>query len=119
MDKFIPKYLKILRIELEDLQSDIEFLIDKYKQRRKNEEITDYVFLENLAVLKNEICGISSFNKIIDSIDPADYEDIDGFIRDMKARFKKRIEECGLAQVIYPLIKRKLEKVHTYVLQTD
>jgi hypothetical protein len=116
---FIPKYLAILQLEMEDLEADIELIIDEYTQRKKNEEITEYVFLENLAVLKKQICGISSFKKIVQSIDPGNYPDIDAFIVDVKVRFKEKIDETGLGQAIYILIKRKIEKVYKYIHQPD
>ncbi|MBN2445060.1 MAG: hypothetical protein JXJ04_27135 [Spirochaetales bacterium] len=117
MQTFIPKFLKILQIEMEDLESDIEYLIERLKQRSEKQEITDYVFMQNLAVLKNQICGISSFMKIVDSIDPNDYKDIESFLCDVKARFTARIDEYGLGSGIYTLIQRKIDKVYMYIHQ--
>jgi hypothetical protein len=119
MQIFIPKYLKILAIELEDLESDITFLIEKYKQRRKDKEISDYVFLENLVVLNNEICGISSFKKILNKFDPASYTTIEAFLDDVKTAFRKQINECGLPEGIFMIIERKIMKVYTYIHQID
>ncbi|MBN1695984.1 MAG: hypothetical protein JW881_00600 [Spirochaetales bacterium] len=119
MQTFIQKYLKILAIELDDLESDIKFLIEKYKQKKDSETISNYVFLENLVVLNSELCGISSFKKLMNEFDPASYATIEDFLDGIKARFKRKIIECGLPEGIYMIIERKLIKVYTYVGQID
>ena len=116
---FIHKYIMILEIELDDLVSDIELLMEKYRKRNESEEITDYVFLENLAVLKNQICGLSSLRKIVEEIDESAYGAVDEFVDDISGRFRARIEECDLSPSIFQMVKRKLEKVKTYVLKVD
>jgi len=111
----IRKYVQILEIELDDLKEDIELLIEKNQSREKDGAITQYVLLENLAVLRNEICGIGSFKKILHTMNQADYGCVQDFIDDVEIRFKKKIEDCGFAEGIFTLVQRKLKKVLTYV----
>jgi hypothetical protein len=115
MQKIMRKYLKILEIELEDLQSDIELLINEYNARKDRGEITDYVLLENLAVLKNEICAIHAFHEMVEDLEMDSYKNLESFIRDVKDRFKGRIRECSLAEGIEQYVERKLDKVFKYV----
>ena len=70
-------YLEILRIELEDLREDLQLLIDECQRNRENGKITDYVFLENVTLFKNELLGVDEFFKIIDTIDTAQYETLE------------------------------------------
>ena len=62
------KFLEILKVELNDLGSDLDVLVDEYKKRKSKNEITEYVFLENLAVLKREMYGIDNLIEAIDSV---------------------------------------------------
>lgn len=115
MEKMMNKYLSILKIELKDLATDIELMVDEHHEKREDRKITEYVFLENLATLKNELLALDSFNSIMNGMNPGDYSEIDGFITEIKKQFKNRIEQCGLGEGIYTLIDKKLDKVLQYV----
>ena len=64
------KYLDILRLEIEDLIEDIGVVVNEYKRRRDLGEITNYVFLENLAVLHNELLGVDDMMEMLDNVNP-------------------------------------------------
>ena len=115
MHSIMKRYLQILDIELDDLKEDIEIMIEKNEERGKEGRITQYVLLENLAVLRNELCGIGSFRKILKEFDPTCYSSIEDFINTIEVRFKKQIQDCGLVEGIYHIIERKLRKVLKYV----
>ena len=108
-------FLKILCIELEDLDDDIQALILECEDKHCNEEISNYVFLENLAVLRNELFGVESFLVDVKSIKPEDYENIDLLIEDLMKKLEARIHEKGIAHSIVNLINRKMEKVKKYI----
>jgi len=108
-------FLKILYIELEDLNEDISILIEECEKKHCNEEISNYVFLENLAVLKNELFGVKSFLDDVKNIDPVNYENLNLLIEDLTSILEKRIHEKGIAHSIVNLIERKMNKVKTYV----
>ena len=66
MREKLNKYLKVLKVELEDLEEDLRLLESLYNQRAQREEITHYLFLENVSLVKSEISGI---DQIIHSLD--------------------------------------------------
>jgi hypothetical protein len=109
------KYLNILRIEIEDLIEDIGLIVDEYRRRKEKGEITNYVFLENLAVLHNELLGVGDMKKMLDSIDPEVYDGLDEMVFDIETKIQNRIKNSNLAQALFPLVKRKLEKVSKYL----
>ncbi len=109
------KYLDILRIEIEDLTEDIGLVVNEYKRRRDREEITNYVFLENLAVLHNELLGVDNMMEMLDSIDPDAYDRLDDMVADIEIKIRNKIKDSYLAEALYPLVKRKLEKVSKYL----
>jgi hypothetical protein len=117
MQRMMRKYLKILDIELDDLQSDIEILIGECNMRKERGEITDYVFLENLAVLKNGIHAIHAFHEMIEGLDPDQFPDLNMFIQSVKDLFKSRLHDCSMAEGINRNIEIKLDNVFAYVSQ--
>jgi len=111
------KYLDILRIEIEDLIEDIGIIVSEYRRRRDRGEITDYVFLENLAVLHNELLGVDNMMEMLGEINPDAYNKLEDLAADIEIKIQNRIKNSHLAEALYPLIKRKLEKVSKYVAQ--
>jgi hypothetical protein len=115
MVKKKESFLKILIIELEDLDDDIKLLIKECDERHCRQEITDYVFMENLAVLRNELFGVEGFVDDIKAVRPEDYETLDEMIEGLLKILENRINEKGIAHSIVSLIERKMNKVKHYV----
>ena len=109
------KYLDILKIEINDLTDDIGLLVEEYRKRKQKDEITNYVFLENLAVLHNEMQGVDNLVQILDEIDPNTYTSLEDMIVDVKKRVRERIRKSDLAGALYILVSRKIDKVATFV----
>jgi len=109
------KYLKMLAVELQDLQEDIEVVIESSQRRLEDAEISRYVFLENMAVLKNEVLGIANVSTIIEAVNPADYDDLDSMVADLDRRFAEKLKERGFPAGVHQLIRRKLNKLADYV----
>ena len=108
-------YLKLLAIELEDLREDIQVVMRNCEQRRDHHEITNYVFMENMAVLKNEVLEIGSVTQFLSGIDTDDYETLDSMIEDIERRFREKLCSKGCPEGSFRLIQRKLAKVAQYV----
>ena len=109
------KYLEILRIEIDDLADDIGLLVDEYRKRRDKNEITNYVFLENLAVLHNEMQGVDNLVQVLDGIDPNTYTDLDAMVSDIKDLMKAKIKTSDLAEALWTMVCRKADKVAAYI----
>ncbi len=119
MELKLAKYLKVLRIELEDLEADLEVMKDLYDRREAQEEITEYVFLENVSLLKSEIAGVESLIKSIDDIPIEQFSNLDEFVDYVDGLFRERTEHSGYPESVYALVKRKLSKVSRYIMSTD
>ena len=111
----INKYIKILLIEFEDIQEDLQFWLDDCKKKRESHEITNYVCWENMALLKNELIGLDVVFKDIEKLDPDKYNNIENLISDLKSQFKEHIHNQNIAEAILHLIDRKIEKVAKYI----
>jgi len=109
------KYLRILDLELQSLEEDIGLLIDDYKRRKEKGEITNYVLLENLALLQSQMNGIASFRRLLASVDPESHPDLDALVRDIHSRIKAIMDRSSFPESLYPLVLRRLAKVAQYV----
>jgi len=98
------KYLKMLAVELQDLQEDIEVVIESSQRRLEDAEISRYVVL-----------GIANVSTIIEAVNPADYDDLDSMVADLDRRFAEKLKERGFPAGVHQLIRRKLNKLADYV----
>lgn len=112
------KYLSILRIEMAHLSRHIENMILEHLEREKSGRETEHVCFENIAVLKGEECGFHSMVRIIDAVNPAEYEGVDAIDRDLRTRFREHIRCCGLPAAAVVFAERKMDKVLAYCRPT-
>jgi hypothetical protein len=108
-------FLDIFAVELQDLDEDIQMLIDEYNQKHDKGKITNYVWMENIALMRNELTGVESFISEVKRMNADNYETVDALIDDLRGRIKKRVEEKGLAESVIMLIDRKIKKVSEYI----
>lgn len=113
----ISMFVQMFTLELEDLHKDIELLIKKYKDEHDHDIISNYVFLENLALMKNELFGIDSFLQEVKEINPSSYTDVHELITYLKQQLLNRCHEKGIASSAFVLSERKMNKVLSYIDQ--
>jgi hypothetical protein len=115
MHEIKSSYLRILRIEIEDLKQDIEALIEGLKREHESELLTNYVFMENLIVFRNELLGVDDFFQVIERIDPDKYATLDEMIAVILASFSDMVAKHRLPREIIQYVERKMTKVKRYV----
>ena len=108
-------FLRILSVELEDLNEDIKILIEQSKKKHSNDEISNYVFFENLAVLKNELFGVEGFIKDVKTTDPNEYDTLEDLMIGLMKKLEERVQEKGLAHAVLVMVDRKMKKVIGYI----
>jgi len=108
-------FLKILSIELDDLEQDIELLIREYQQKHDKEEISNYVFHENLALMQRELFGLKGFREQVLSIRPEEDETLEELHMRLEKQMEERVHEKGLPNSILLLVQRKIRKVLDYL----
>jgi len=111
-------FTKILLAELEDLENDIEHWGAFLDEKHKAEKITEYVFLQNSALLGQELAGV---RKILEEINHETApEELCGngdvaSIRDYYLSFvKKEATQYQFKKAIESFLVRKIEKVCDY-----
>ena len=115
MPELRKKYLRILKIEFEDLREDIETVMANCTSQMEREEISRYVFLENMALFKTEILEIDKVARMLDDFNVEEYDTLDELIDDVEKRLRQRLKELGLPEAPMAMLRRKLEKVARYV----
>ncbi len=109
MSKEKEKYLKIFKLELTTLVDDVSNLIDYEKELHDKNRHTNFVYLENLVVLKDEIMGI---NGILGKLDELSSELTDfNYAEELEQSISGFIIKRGYPLAVLELIKRKIKKI--------
>jgi hypothetical protein len=119
MKQKLEKYLQVLRIELEDIETDLGVMAEVYDQREKRDEITKNVFLENVSVLKSEISGIAFIIRSIEDVHVEQFRDLSAFVEYLDAMFRERTKRSSYPEGVYRMVKRKLTKVRRYIESSE
>lgn len=109
------KYLRLLALEIEDLREDIEALIRDTESRMARDEITRYVCLENLAILRNDILSVENVERILEQVHAEEYESLESLVSDLERRFSEGLAGRGFPEAPLLVIRRKLGKLAQFV----
>ncbi|MBN1834499.1 MAG: hypothetical protein JW820_01550 [Spirochaetales bacterium] len=119
MQARLHKFLDVLRIELQDLEEDLDELVELYKKRADSHDITNYVYLENKGLLVNELRCVASILDSLSEVDASRYESVDAMIDDLERLIGERASACGFPEVVTRLVRRKIAKVRQYIAEGD
>jgi len=114
MRERISKFLRILKIELEDLEEDITTLSELTEERRRQHAITEYVSLENISLLKQEFAGIKAVVDRLDSMKGDPELSFQEFVDNLKAQIKAVVVASAYPDAVNIFIERKIQKVADY-----
>lgn len=114
--KKLEKFIKILKIELDDVEEDLRRLEEYNKAKALTGEISNYVSLENLAVIKDELMGIRRIAGTLDTVKPEEYRDIEDFIQKFETYCRQNSRNADLPESVYVLFNRKIEKIKQFML---
>jgi len=116
MHKPAQAFMTILKLELDDLEEDLKQLVEEAEVLHDKKLISNYVYLENLAVIKHELFGINGIVKRFEQTDPDQFENLDDLISSLLAAMLQVKAIELLPEGIIHLVERKMEKVKGYVL---
>lgn len=108
-------FIRVLKVELEDLMEDIKHRIQLNDVRFQREDITHYVHEENMALLNREIDALGNFIGIVDGIDATIYKDVDEVEAALLANSKNLVARMEDPEAIYIQLKRKMRKVRVFL----
>lgn len=109
-------FLKMLKVELEELENEVIDLDHLYKERLSRHEITNYVFKENHVVLRNEIECSKRLHKELDSfeVNRAD-ESLEQMEERLVVFILSFIREKQYLEGMGPIFLKKIEKIKKFV----
>lgn len=119
MDRKCLYFLKILRAELEDLLEDLRAVEERYRERFASYEITNYVLLENEALLNREEESIRALISSIDGMNSSGYKSVDEIVEDLDAVAREFITTREYPAAVHRLLRRKMDKVLSYVMAEE
>jgi len=114
MSESRQKFLKILRIELEDLIDAVEALVDRHRKRLEAGEITDYVFNENSALLTCEKKALQHFLTELGRIDWAISKTLEELAAVVNKSFEDFLKEHEYFPALKEFVQKKIKKVLDY-----
>jgi hypothetical protein len=115
MPEKIRLFIKILTAELEDLEDDLQTWGQYLDEKHRADKISEYVFLENSALLRRELAGIRTMMQAIGENHPANLPDLDS-IREYYIGFVQReAAQYQFQGAIVALVKKRIEKVYRYL----
>lgn len=107
--------VKVLQLELLEVEHDLIGLKDLYANRHDCSEITHYVFLENTAVLQSELNSIHQLGQLLKKIDIDESLTPHEFLKTIDEYIKEEIRNRQYSEAVYCFAKRKLAKVSKYL----
>jgi hypothetical protein len=115
MNEHKKKFIGIIKIELEELIEDLNHLVDDYREKKENDLITNYVFLENLALLRHEMYGIKKLSELISALNVNDFRNIEEISEYIAEMLQKKISTSDFESCLLPMVCRRLAKAAHYV----
>jgi hypothetical protein len=117
MKDLLHRFIGILKIELEDLEEDINDLLELCQRRKNGKEISNYVYLENQSLLLNEIAGIKSLIAGLGTMDTRKFSSQEEMFQEIDRLIHSRTRECAYPEAVYSLVKRRLDRVIQFLAQ--
>ena len=115
MQERVGKFLRILKVELEDLEEDINTLAGLTDKRRQDRAITEYVHMENISLLKQEFAGIKRIVDELDKIELVEDETFPDFVARLKQRCRQTIHSSAYPDAVCIFVERKIDKAAEYM----
>lgn len=107
--------VKILQLELKEVENDLNGLKDLVLNRHTSSDITHYVFLENTALIQSELESINHLGILLDKLEVdsglSPHEVLDVVEKFMNDEIKSK----QYSEAIYNYVKTKLAKVSKYL----
>lgn len=116
MSRTSRHFISLVKVEFEDIKSDLRSMEELLVNRIGLREITDYVYNENTALLEREIAGVDRLRSLLDGISCDELEEpVEELAARLEARFTEEIRRRQIPEAVRPLIIRRLRKVAGYL----
>lgn len=107
--------VKVLQLELIEVEHDLNGLKDLYANRHDSSEITHYVFLENTAVLQSELDAIHTLGSLLSEINISKSDTPHELLNSIGKYIEEEIKKRQFSRAVSQYIKLKIAKVSKYL----
>jgi hypothetical protein len=111
------QFIEILKIELEDLKKDIELLISEAEKARVVERISNYVFLENLAIFRDEIVAVDALASFLHQSCADGCLDVEELRDKLLKLMNDKIFELRMPSLMMEWVDRKVDKAYRFLIR--
>ena len=108
-------FLRILVAELEDLDEDILLIEERYRHRFEELKLSQYVFLENRALLEREKACIQGLIDEVRKMDPTCCPTVEDVADRVLSELDDQVKRFEFPEVVKKLVARKIKKVVRYI----
>lgn len=115
MSSLYRRFVRLLNVELESLQDELQVLVNYQDERLENKEITDYVRNYNVAVLKNELMGLHEFLRCEGCLDADSEGNLDQITDEVCGYIKHYFETRDNVPALFELFKLRIDKIRDYL----
>jgi hypothetical protein len=114
MKEKIGKFLRILSVEMSDMEEGIVMLLESTRERHQKKQITEYVKTENSSLLQHELNILKLIHLEIDKLSADQFDSIEA----VKTEVRKILNDRGeLPKAIQLFLEKRMEKVVQYMKQ--
>ena len=116
MSRTSRHFVSLLKVEFEDIKSDLRAMEELLVSRIGLRQITDYVYNENTALLEREIAGVDRLRALLDALtcEELDYP-MEELATRLETRFAEEIRRRQIPEAVHPLVTRRLHKVAGFI----
>lgn len=112
MSRTSRHFVSLLKVEFEDIKSDLRSMEELLVSRIGLRQITDYVYNENTALLEREIAGVDRLRSLLETLAPEELENpVEELAVRLEARMSEEIRRRQIPEAVRPLVIRRLRKV--------
>lgn len=111
-------FKEMLIFEIQDLKLDINAMIGTYQKRHDKEELSNYVFLENKAVMEDELFCLDMVIESVTMFQETSAATLEEMLVQINDLLHTRLAGHKTATGTNVLVKRKIDKILGYLNST-
>lgn len=119
MERLLRKFIGIIKLELVDVINNIDEYIEKSTIAKEEGRISNYNYSENVAVYNNMISGISSVNRMLDTMDVSNFTSLDEFCTCLEGLIKKIFSDRGILDASYHMAMQRVKLIEEYMQKVE
>jgi len=119
MDSRFHAFIVVYTLELESLKVRLRKKEARYREEYEAGLVSNYVFMENKALLENEIIGFDNFIGELHKLDMTKYSSLSDLRDALNSLNEKLCEEEGVARSAAMLAKRKADRIISYFNESE